>query len=200
MEGVVSSGNGGLHTVPFENLQNSHLRNFKYLNYLIHSGINRIILDSDIVLDESEINYVNGISVDVDNLIIDGNGYSIDAKGKTTIFNITAKNIHIRNITFKNAYNENTQLEELGGGAIFNLGDSIEFEYCIFENNHARNHGGAVFNNGKSVKFKDCRFESNKSKFGGAILSLNGNLTLDSCIFEKIILPNMVEQFILQML
>ena len=33
-------------------------------------------------------NYVTGILIDVDNIVIDGNGHTIDAKGKTRIFYI----------------------------------------------------------------------------------------------------------------
>ena len=50
------------------------MHNFKYLDDLIHSGVKEIVLDADIVLDDGEeFNYKEGIKLDVDDLIIDGN-------------------------------------------------------------------------------------------------------------------------------
>ena len=74
-------------------------KNFKYLDDLIHSGVKEIILDSNIVLSNDEASeYLEGINLDVDDLVIDGNGHSIDACGKTRIFHSTSKNITIKNI------------------------------------------------------------------------------------------------------
>lgn len=65
-------------------------KNFKYLDDLIHSGAKEIVLDSDIVLgDGEESEYEDGIRLDVDDLIIDGNGHGIDARGKARIFECT---------------------------------------------------------------------------------------------------------------
>ena len=62
-------------------------KNFKYLDDLIHSGVKEIVLDSDIVLSDSEESeYEGGIKLDVDDLTIDGNGHTIDAQGKARIF------------------------------------------------------------------------------------------------------------------
>ena len=74
--------------------------NFRDFDDLIHSGANEIVLDSDIILsDDEESEYLDGIRLDVDNLIIDGNNHSIDAYGKARIFLIVANNIAIKNIT-----------------------------------------------------------------------------------------------------
>jgi hypothetical protein len=66
--------------------------NFKYLDEMIHSGAKEIVLDSDIVLsDGEESEYKNGIKLDVDDLVIDGNGHTINAQGKIRIFYCTEK-------------------------------------------------------------------------------------------------------------
>ena len=71
-------------------------------------------MDSDIGLDIlEEFEYKDGIKLDVDGLVIGGNGHTIDAKGKTRIFYCTGKNITIKNITLKNGHAEY-------GGAIYN--------------------------------------------------------------------------------
>lgn len=65
--------------------------NFRYLDNLVHSGEKTVVLNSDIVLDESEESeYLNGISLDVEGLTIEANGHTIDACGKSRIFYCTA--------------------------------------------------------------------------------------------------------------
>lgn len=65
----------------------SFSKSFKYLYDLIHSGIKEINLDSDIVLNsEEKSDFLNGIKLDIDDLVINGNGHTIDACGKTRIF------------------------------------------------------------------------------------------------------------------
>ena len=92
-------------------IPNDKIRNFKYLDDLIHSGVKEIILNSDIVLgDDEESEYIDGIKLDKDGLVINGNGFTVDARGKTRIFCCTGKNIIIKNITLKNGF-----AEKLGG-------------------------------------------------------------------------------------
>ena len=68
------------------------IRNFRYLDELIHSGVKEIVLDSDIVLDpDEESQYLNGIKLDADDLAIDGNGHAIDALKSARIFYCTGK-------------------------------------------------------------------------------------------------------------
>ena len=75
-------------------------KNFKYLDELIHSESKEIVLDSDIVLgdeEESEDLYFQGVRLDLDDLIIGGNGFTINAKKNARIFSCTGKDI-IKNI------------------------------------------------------------------------------------------------------
>ena len=81
------------------------MKDFKYLDNLIHSGFAEIMLKSDIILAEGEESiYGEGIKLDMENLTIDGNGHTIDAKSLVGIFHSNSKGITLRNITFKNAY------------------------------------------------------------------------------------------------
>ena len=67
-------------------------KNFKYLDELIHSGVKEIVLDSDIILREcEESEYLDGVKLDIDNLLIDGNGHAVDAQRLTRIFHCTGK-------------------------------------------------------------------------------------------------------------
>lgn len=50
---------------------NEKIRNFKYFDDLIHSGVNEIVLDSDIILsDDEKSGYEDGIRIDVVNFVI----------------------------------------------------------------------------------------------------------------------------------
>lgn len=134
---------------------------FKYLDGRIHKE-NNIRLKSDIVLDEGEFDdYAEGIRIDVDGLVIDGNGHVIDAKNRASIFKIQAENVVIKNLVFKNAFSNM-------GGAVSNIGE-VRFENCLFQENIASELGGAIVNDEKMI-IDNCEFENNSSGgVGGAI-------------------------------
>ena len=53
-------------------MSNNDIKNFKYLDNLIHSEIKEIVLDTDIVLGDNEKSgYKDGIKLDLDDLAID---------------------------------------------------------------------------------------------------------------------------------
>ena len=117
------------------------IRNFRYLDELIHSGVKEIVLDSDIVLDPDEKSqYLNGIKLDADDLAIDGNGHAIDAQGLTRIFYCTGKNIIIKNIILKNGFTKDD------GGAIYNDEGELTITESTLQQNTAQRYGGAIHN------------------------------------------------------
>lgn len=143
-------------------------KSFKYLDELIHSGAKEIILDSDIVLDENESSqYSDGIELDIENLIIDGNGHAIDACGKARIFHCS-KNVQIKNMTLKNGKSSK-------GGAIFNEGQ-MNIRDCEMTANTASD-GGAIFNECQ-MNLRDCEMTANTASSGGAIYCKNGILSI----------------------
>lgn len=77
-------------------------KNFTYLNKLIHSGEKEIKLEHDIIYEKGEKSMC--IFVDVNDIVIDGNGHSIDARGLTRIFIIKGRNVTIKNIKLQNGY------------------------------------------------------------------------------------------------
>lgn len=158
-----------------ENTSNKTARNFRYLDELIHSGAEEIVLDSDIMLGSDEKSkYYTGIELDVDGIVIDGAGHSIDACGKTRIFECDAKNITIKNLTFKNGYSWD-------GAAISNNG-----ELTIIDSNFIDNcsDNGAVCNF-ENLKVCNCHFLSNSfvdSGYGSAITNW-GSLKVEKSSF-----------------
>ena len=148
-------------------------KNFKYLDDLIHSGQKEIVLDSDIVLGwREEKKYLDGIKLDVDDLIIDGNGHIIDAQGKTSIFFCTGKNITIKNITLKNGFAEY-------GGAIKNGGE-LTITGSILTGNTVQgkcSEGGAIRNRG-SLTIIESTLTENTSEWSGGAIRNRGSLTI----------------------
>ena len=171
------------------------IKNFKWLDDLIHSGKKEIVLDHDVVLDYGEEDkYFEGIRLDIDDLIIDGNNHSIDACGKTRIFVCCGENITIKNVNLKNGfyevrggaiYNNNVltiekstltdNVSEYGGGAIYNENGILTVVKSIFNKNTTRSSGGgAIFNNDGKLSVTKSFFNENTSKGkGGAIYNLN---------------------------
>ena len=146
------------------------MRSFKYLDDLVHCGKKEIDLDSDIILDDDEIEeYSKGIKLDLDDLTIDGNGHTIDACGKCRIFICIGQDITIRNITLKNGYGTN-------GGAIYNEG-SLTITNSTFKKNEANKDGGAIYNYRLSkLSIMDSTFNENKADDqGGAICNSDKN-------------------------
>ena len=173
--------------------------NFKDFDDLIHSGIEEIVLKSDIALDlNEESKYSEGIGLDVDNLIIDGAGCSIDAKNKAMIFNDVGNNIILKNIYFKNSFSEDALISNEKGhltmtdctflntassesSALFNE-SVIKIKNCIFKGFHT-DEGGTIFNVSE-MDIENSYFEGNVAPFGGAIYN-DGDLNLFECTFKN---------------
>ncbi|SDA49019.1 right-handed parallel beta-helix repeat-containing protein [Methanobrevibacter millerae] len=166
-----------------ENKNGSSSRNFKYLDKQIHGNASEIFLDSDIVLGKSEERkYSTGIELDVDNIVINGNGHTMDGRQKARMFKCKAKNVTIKNMVFKNGFSD------IFGSALLNTGE-LRIEDSTFVDNKVSqdmNHpgGGAVMSQGKLI-IVNCKFLNNSSnKRGGAIHNM-GELTISDSVFKN---------------
>ena len=158
---------------------------FSCLNRMIHES-GSVTLKDDMTLENYELDFFEGgIDLDIDNLVIDGAGKTIDARNKTRIFTVTGRNITLKNITFKNgsAFSEFDE-HTTGGGAIRCIrGSSLNLEGCTFENNYCDGDGGAILNSG-NLSLAESKFNANTSRhFGGAICNKN-MLTVTDDEFE----------------
>ena len=137
-------------------------KNFRYLDDLIHGELKEISLDCDIVLDDDEEDeYQWGIHIDVEGMVIDGRGHSIDACHKAMIFFIEAENIVLKNITFKNGFSQ-------FAGAIFNGRYILTVMDSTFMHNRAP-YGGAICNEGCLKIFNSTLTNNEATDNGGAI-------------------------------
>lgn len=124
----------------------------------------------------------SGIYIYSNDLVIDGNGHTIDANGLGRIFNVPSdiSNITFKNIVFKNAYYNSN------GAAINFLGANLTIINCTFDNNTARSsRGGAIFVNyyeGSVTNIINSSFNKNNAgSDGGAIYLSNPNNQQHSC-------------------
>ena len=107
-------------------------------------------------------------------ITINGNGFVIDAKGKSRIFHVEANGVIIKNLTIKNAYYDGV------GGAIRFDGSGTVMD-CSFINNSAR-YGGAIDFDGPG-NITGCSFVENTASDndGGAVWIYSG--TVRDCNF-----------------
>ena len=138
---------------------------FAALDYKIKtSKEDRIKLENDYKY-EGE-GYPNGILINKSLITIDGHGHTIDAKGKSRIFNITGEQVDFTNITFVNGCAEN-------GGALYSS-ESVSVRHCNFVNNSANKWGGAVYSNYGGTIFSsnfvaNSVVKDNEEGAGGAV-------------------------------
>ena len=160
--------------------------------------LNRLIDNADenatITLDKD---YANTYPQDIINkygltieksLTIEGNGHTIDAAGLINIFQITADNVVLNNITFINTnstksggaiiwtgsngvlnnsvFQDNAALD--GAGVLWN-GNNGTIINSVFVNNSAVRHGGAVFVGGTDNSIINSIFTSNSAAAGSAV-------------------------------
>lgn len=137
------------------------MSNFSSLLTQVFNYKEPIFLREDITLESSESpgilnsTFKEGIEIKSDNVVIDGNGHTIDGKGKTRLFNVLGKNVILRNINFKNGFSKEY------GGAIRVAGE-CRLVNCTFENNHAKK-GGDDISNGSELYVCHCKFLTNSS-------------------------------------
>ena len=112
---------------------------------------------------------ISGIAIKKDNLVINGNGHTVDADGKAVVFTIYNGNITISNLKIINA-------KTSGGGAIAAGATSwLKTNNVTFENNQAG--GGTVYVTGHYTSVND-KFINNQAK-ASAIYASGGNSSVE---------------------
>ena len=119
-------------------------------------------------------NLTGGIVID-EPITINGNGHTINALQKARIFNITADNVVLNNITFTNANVSGN------GGAIYSSG-SLNVENCNFTDNTAILGGAAYFYGEGSML--NCNFDGNTASSDGGALYFDDEYGLSSTVIN----------------
>ena len=100
-----------------------------------------------------------GIEITKSNLVIEGNGYTIDGNGQSRIFVINASNVTIKNLNFINAKSDK------GSAMFLNPDSSLTTDSVVFENNTAEE--GVIY-------VSESTYDSNNDKFLDSTVSGSG--------------------------
>ena len=117
------------------------------------------------------------------NIVIDGQGYSIDGQKKTNIFIVKGSTLTIKNLILKNG-------KAAKGGAICCSGN-LNVDKCTFTSNFATENGGAIFISSGTLKITNSKFNKNKVEnskktgHGGAVWIYNGNSQISKSTFTS---------------
>ena len=113
-------------------------------------------------------------------VVIDGQGHSIDAQKKSNIFKIYSATVTLKNIILKNGKSDR-------GGAIYTSKTKLTLKNCTFSYNRATESGGAIFAYlGSGVTIDKSTFNNNvATSFGGALYIYTAKLTLKNSVFKN---------------
>lgn len=181
-------GSGTVNTF-LDIIPNEEKFDFGYLDKKIHETTDEeIILKEDICLEKYEKDfYEGGIELDIDNLVIDGNGHTIDASGDSRIFIITGENITLKNIIFENGHSHNNYdnpINNHGGALRINSHNNLTIINCEFKNNNSERNGGVI--SGGNINISESKFTENTAQNdGGVIYSYGGELIITESKFTE---------------
>ena len=128
-----------------------------------------------------ENNYTIGnsyINIERSDIVIDGQGHTIDGQEKQVILNVIGSNVTFKNITFINTNNY------MYIGTIHWRGAGGSVCDCSFVNCHVSDScsGGAIYWSGAGGSVCDCSFVNCHADRGGAIY-LDEGVEVSGCIF-----------------
>ena len=119
-------------------------------------------------------------------VVIDGQGHSIDGQKKTLIFKVSGHSLTLKNVIIKNGKHDK-------GGAIFAVNSNLNLQNCIFTSNEGTQNGGAIYLSGGKLNANKCTFTSNVAHLrGGAIITYSAKVTITDSTFtgNKIVNSN----------
>ena len=126
-----------------------------------------------------ENNYTIGnsyINIERSDIVIDGQGHTIDGQEKQVILNVIGSNVTFKNITFINTNNYmhiSTIYWNGAGGSVCD---------CSFVNCHVDDFGGAIYLD-EGVEVSGCIFVNNSAGNGGTVDLYYKDCTVRDCIF-----------------
>ena len=137
------------------------------------------------------------ININADNVVINGNGHTIDAnrdKAYFAIFNITGNNVRLINLNIKGSRAYDVEYVSSGlnkYGDDYNSltspiewhGDNGSISNCVF-NDNTGDYGGAINWQGNNGLIENCIFDDNAARFGGALYVSGANTKISDCQFK----------------
>ena len=181
----------------------------------LQEKINNAGADSTIYL-ENDYKYNQGFSSDgiVINhkITIDGNGHTIDALGKSRVFDIHSY-LELKNINFINGYNNVSSFLYAGKYGSYQTSPTINIDSCnfsdstggpaivfggemeVYNSNFNNNNNGAIRGSCTHLTVKDSKFSNNYADDGAAIYYYpwvkSGKLNIENCMFTDNVASNL---------
>jgi predicted outer membrane repeat protein len=119
-----------------------------------------------------------GIVINKNNYVIDGKGHTIDADGKARIFDITGKNVVLKNMVLTNS-------NHYSGTAIYiNPKSSVTTINVTFKNCNARGQG-VVYSEAATYTSNNDKFLDCKSNNEGIITSYASNINIKNAYMKS---------------
>ena len=161
---------------------------FTDLNNIVAEGGN-VNLTRDYTYNESTDGwlYNQGVVIDQDNVVIDGNGKRINGEQQSRVFHIkNANNVTLKNIVFSNSGYSKLKVD--GGALYIEESSNITIFNCSFVYNRIVNdggNGGAIYvKSTDPIRIIDSDFKGNSAGYGGAITAHNATLILENTTFD----------------
>ena len=149
-------------------------KSFSDLKKLVNASSNEVFLDSDYFFKISkDQELTTGIELSTDNLIIDGNGHSVDGAEVSVPFVVNGNNIVFKNIIFKDCVSV----------FVVNENSSLKIINCEFNENINSSSSGVIINKGE-VKISNSKFIENAGDVAGCIYN-DGYMNISSSCFES---------------
>ena len=138
------------------------------------------------------------ININADNVVIDGNGHTIDAnknRGYFAIFNVTGNNVTIVNLNIINSRARNYEYSISNWNRYDDEytrvvspvewhGNNGVISNCVFDDNTGE-EGGAIYWVGNNGVIDNCHFNDNAATRGGSIYISGCNNTISNCVIEN---------------
>ena len=171
-----------------ENLLNVNSNDFSSLNNEINASSDSKVLNLTKDYAFNSLNnqkFCDGIDVDIDDLIIDGQGHTINANKEARIFNIKSNNVTLKNLVIINGNSDSMGASVYWSGQngqIINT--TIKNSSSInLKNTNTLNIGGAIYFE-KPATVINSKFTDNYATFGGAI-NFESAGVIKNCEFEN---------------
>ena len=153
---------------------------FNALQDIINDAPNKssVILNKDYSYDSNFDDVEYGVHINKP-IVINGNGHVIDGLSEATGFYISANNVVLNNIVFKDTFSIN-------GGAIYIAARNVTLNNCSFINSKATECGGAIYSL-FDVNLNNCKFINNTANIGGGLYLISNDISYikDSCFDDN---------------
>lgn len=151
---------------------------FTDLAYEIYNATDTYVLNRDYIYDNETDSNNEGIPIDKDNFILDGNGHKVDGNNLSRIFIVRAQNVTINNITLVNGYADKGSAIYLDPGFSLTT-NSVTYRDCISTGI------GVVLISGNYTSNDDRLTNSVSGSFGVFNLFPNSNATFNNLYAEN---------------